>query len=238
MLIELLAPFVIGFLGSLHCLGMCGPLVLAYSLHLKSPTREPGTSPPSSISASLFHHLFFHLGRILAYGFLGGLAAGLFHLGNLALVFLNLRGFLTLLGGTLMIVLGLVLLKVLPLPSWLGAAFVGQGSLWSRLIPPLLRSQRLDAALALGLATGFLPCGLSWAMMAKAATTQAIPSGFLTMVAFGLGTVPALLATGLSASLLSLKARWLGEKVAALSVIVMGAILLFKGGRVLARIFS
>jgi sulfite exporter TauE/SafE len=74
---------------------------------------------------------------------------------------------------------------------------------------------------------------LSFAMVVKAATTQNVLAGFLTMVIFGLGTVPALFLTGLSASLLSMKVRFLGERVAAVSVIVMGLILIFKGSKYL-----
>jgi sulfite exporter TauE/SafE len=55
---------------------------------------------------------------------------------------------------------------------------------------------------------------LSWAMIIKAATTQSAVGGFFTMALFGLGTVPALFATGLSASMLSVKMRFLGERVA------------------------
>ena len=85
--------------------------------------------------------------------------------------------------------------------------------------------------MALGLSTGFLPCLLSWAMVVKAATTQNLLEGFLTMVSFGLGTVPALFLVGLSASLLSFKIRFFGERVAAVSVIAMGLILIFKGSK-------
>jgi uncharacterized protein len=81
---------------------------------------------------------------------------------------------------------------------------------------------------------GFLPCGLSWAMIVKAATTQSSLAGFLIMVAFGLGTVPALFLPGISASLLSLRSRLVGERLAALSVIVMGLILVFKGAKMFA----
>jgi sulfite exporter TauE/SafE len=100
------------------------------------------------------------------------------------------------------------------------------------LFPPLFQSNRLASKLTLGLLTGFLPCGLSWAMIGKAATTQNIPGGFLTMVACGLGTVPLLFFTGVSASLLSMKTRLVGERIAGLAVIVMGLILVFKGGRI------
>ena len=65
---------------------------------------------------------------------------------------------------------------------------------------------------------------LSWGIVVKAATTQHLLSGFLTMIFFGLGTVPALFLPGLSASLLSSRARFLGERVAAVSVMIMGVI--------------
>jgi sulfite exporter TauE/SafE len=145
---------------------------------------------------------------------------------------MDLRGGMTLLGGCFMICMGLVILKILPLPGFLSAPLTFHGARWGRLFPPLFQSNRLASKLALGLLTGFLPCGLSWAMIGKAATTQNIPGGFLTMVAFGLGTVPLLFFTGVSASLLSMKTRLVGERIAGLAVIVMGLILVFKGGRI------
>jgi sulfite exporter TauE/SafE len=72
-------------------------------------------------------------------------------------------------------------------------------------------------------------------MVVKAATTSGFGEALLTMLLFGLGTVPALLLLGLSSSALSLKMRLLGDRIAALSVMGMGAILVFKGGRALLR---
>ena len=73
--------FLSGFLGSLgHCLGMCGPLVMAYSLHIRpgDPSRQ---LPLKAIWAGgIAHHLAFHAGRILTYGLLGALAACVVHL--------------------------------------------------------------------------------------------------------------------------------------------------------------
>ena len=232
MFFDLFSPFVIGFFGSLHCLGMCGPLVLAYSLYLKNEGDSKLTKGESPARAGLFHHLFFHSGRLLSYGFLGALAATLFHAADLRLLFMDLRGGMTLLGGCFMIFMGLVLLKILPLPLFLCTPLTSHGSFWGRVFPPLFQSSRLASKMALGLLTGFLPCGLSWAMIGKAATTQSIPAGFFTMVAFGLGTVPLLFFTGVSASFLSLKTRLVGERVAALAVVVMGLILVIKGGRI------
>ena len=86
----------------------------------------------------------------------------------------------------------------------------------------------------MGMAVGFLPCMLSWAMIVKAATVPTPLHGFLTTMAFGLGTVPALFLTGLSASLLSLRVRFFGERAAAAAVMAMGCILVFKGAKYLA----
>jgi sulfite exporter TauE/SafE len=231
-MLELLAPFVIGFIGSGHCLGMCGPLILAYSLHIKGDRGQANFLGASPMRKGLSHHLIFHFGRILSYGLLGALAATLFYLVGSSKFFINLRGGVTILGGSLMILLGLVLLKIVPLPTSFSLFSTTSTSFSKRLLPEFIYSQRLGSKMALGIATGFLPCGLSWSMIVKAATTQNISEGFLTMVAFGLGTLPVLFLTGFSASFLSLKTRVLGERVAALSVIVMGLILVFKGARI------
>lgn len=227
-MIEIIGSFFIGFVGSLHCLGMCGPLVLAYSLHLRPEDPLRNLSIKTIWSGGISHHLAFHAGRILTYGLLGALAAFVAHFAAFNQVLGNLRGGFTLGAGALMVLLGLVLLKVLPFPL-LSLPSFGPGSFWNRVFPPLFRSQSLPAKLALGIATGFLPCMLSWAMIVKASSTGNPLTGFLVTGSFGLGTVPTLFFTGLSASLLSLKARFFGERIAAGSVILMGMILVFKG---------
>jgi len=232
MILDFVAPFLIGFVGSLHCLGMCGPLVMAYSLHIGASASQKIMEMPALWSRGLSHHTAFHLGRLCTYGMLGALAAGVAHLASFDQLFTNLRSGLTLLGGILMVLFGLLLLKVFPIPLTISSA--GPSSIFGRWFPPLFRSQRIVSKVALGLITGFLPCMLTWAMIVKAATTQNLWGGFLTMISFGLGTVPALFLTGLSASLLSLRVRIFGERVAALSVIVMGFILVFKGSKYFA----
>jgi sulfite exporter TauE/SafE len=231
---EFLAPFFVGFVGSVHCLGMCGPLVLAYSLHIKSHESAGVTHGVPPWEKGLFHHVAYHAGRILSYGFLGTLGVGLFQRIDFIEFQGNLRGGATLFAGSLMVLLGLVLLKVLPLPGFFTFLSSAPASFLKRLLPPLFQSRRLGSRMALGLATGFLPCCLSWAMIVKAATTGNLGSGFLTMLSFGLGTAPALFLVGFSASSLSLRARFLGERAAAFSVIVMGLILISKGASIFA----
>lgn len=223
---DLFAPFFVGLIGSVHCLGMCGPLVMAYSLHLRSADIG-GVEISSSWLHSFPHHIAFHAGRILTYGVLGALTAGLAQLAGLNL-FSGLRGTVSLGCGALMVFSGLVLLKAISFrqPS------PGLVSFFGRLFP--FRSSGLGAKLLLGAAAGFLPCMLSWAMIIKAASTQNPLTGFLAMAFFGLGTVPVLFLAGVSASLLTLRIRILGERVAAISVIAMGVILLYKGARYFA----
>jgi uncharacterized protein len=233
MYFELFTPLMIGFIGSLHCLGMCGPLVLAYSIHLRDPSCSAQPNGFSLLQKGLIFHLAFHLGRLTTYGLLGGLAAGLFQAGQLSRLFFDIGNGLMYFGGALLIFFGMVLLKVLPLPAFLVALSGASGSMISARVPSLLHSRTPGSKFALGLATGFVPCCLSWAMIVTAATTQSPSKGFLTMVAFGLGTLPALFLVGFSTSFLSMKVRFLGERVAALSVTAMGVVLILRGAGIL-----
>ena len=227
---EFIAPFFIGLVGSLHCLGMCGPLVVAYSLHIRPEDPVRPMAIKAIWSQGFYHHLAFHGGRIITYSLLGGLAAMLSPMASFNQVIGDLRSGFTLGAGILMILLGMVLLKILPFPL-LSLPFFGSGSFWGRIFPPLFRSRSLSSKILLGMAAGFLPCMLSWAMIVKAATASHLLAGFLTMAFFGAGTVPALFFTGLPASLLSIRVRFLGERIAAASVIFMGLILIFKGSK-------
>ena len=233
MTFDLLAPFLIGLFGSLHCLGMCGPLIMAFSMHIKSPPVSAGGEISSPWGRGLFHHLAYHFGRLLTYGLLGGLAAALVNIVGFNL-YLNVRGVFILAGGGLISLLGLVFLRVVSLPD-LFSRFSGVPQVfWKRIVPPLFQSPGAVPKMALGLAGGLLPCCLSCSMLIKAATTENWGQGFMTMVAFGLGTFPALLALGISASLLTLRIRMIGERIAGLSVVAMGLILVFRGVQLLA----
>jgi len=224
---DTIASFLIGFIGSVHCLGMCGPLVLAYSLNLKNENRQ-AVSGGVWFKKGINHHLAFHAGRMLTYSLLGAFAALLFHLADVSDAFKGVRGVMTLVGGLLMMFMGITLLRIFPFPNIL-LSMTPSGKSWSNIMNPFFSSDHTMHKVMLGLATGFLPCGLSWAMIVKAATTGNVIFGFVMMAAFGLGTVPALFMVGFSASAISLKTRIIGEKVAAFSVIIMGAILVFKG---------
>lgn len=230
MNVDFFWAFTTGLLGSTHCLGMCGPLVVAYSLHFL-PAASVGTSALSVFSRErIVHHTAFHVGRITTYGFLGTVAAGLIGLGsfNEWLLFLRSTGLISLIGGLLMIFFGLALLRIFPLPFTDIFTSKQTNSYFSRFIHACLNSRALTAKFVLGLGVGFLPCMLSWAMVVRAATTENMAQGCILMIFFGLGTTPLIFFTGFFASVLTQRMRLAGERVAAVSVIIMGLILFFK----------
>jgi uncharacterized protein len=228
MTIDLLWAFLTGLAGSLHCLGMCGPLVIAYSLNLAPASVQTGR-PARPWASSFAHHAAYQGGRIGAYGLLGSLGAGFIYFGTLKTSLQGLLIPVTITGGLLMLLLGLAMLKVVPVGFFSGTSEDRKGSSLNRFMGRHLASPRLAVKGVLGFAAGFLPCMLSWAMIVKAALTADIAGGFLLMLFFGLGTAPALLFTGFFASLFSLKVRLAGERLAAYSVIIMGLIALWKG---------
>lgn len=233
MIFAYFLPFTVGLLGSLHCLGMCGPLVLAYSLQARNPEERIAPGWRHYLPSDLGHHLAFHGGRLLTYGFMGALASIIFGLVDLPVFFSGLRGLMTIAGGIFMMVIGLTLLRFLPFPALSGSAALPE-RIRNNLLPTLFNSRYRGAKLVLGILAGFLPCGLTWAMIAKAATARSIPGAFLAMISFGLGTVPVLLTAGLFTSLLSSRLRLIGERLAALAVLFMGIFLIVSGARHLA----
>jgi hypothetical protein len=199
----------LGLVSGLHCLGMCGPIVLAYGLPLAKGQRMRA-------------HLSYHAGRILTYMMLGALAGAaggaLGLLGRMAGLATGARIF----AGAAMIVAGLLLAGLIP-----SRGLARSGSRFSRMVGRLLRPG--NNKFFLGLALGFLPCGLVYAALLKAMESAGALSGALTMLAFGLGTSAALLSMG---AVSSLAGAWLGRwsnRLAPGFIMLAGAILLWRG---------
>ena len=184
MTIELLilAALSAGFLGSPHCLGMCGGIVTAFGLSV----REQSTRQRNLLIAG------YHTGRLLSYAGLGILAGwiGTTALSPLSDTFWP-RGLLA----TALILLGL---SMLGLPLLNRLEVVGQ-RLWQALAPIRQRMfplNTLPRALGAGLLWGLLPCGLVYGALLLAVSSASISMGGLMMLAFGLGTLPMLLLAG------------------------------------------
>lgn len=209
-----------GFVGSLHCVQMCGPLVLTYSVAANTDAAR---------RSLLGLHLAYNGGRTLTYMVLGA-AAGLIggsmrFVGRLA----GFEGIAAIVAGIAMLITGLVLLGMSPIfKGWRGLQMPSQ------LLKPagrLMSSSSAGSKLLLGLLMGFLPCGLIYAALMKALGEATPLGGALTMLAFGLGTSVALVAVGLGSSAATRKlARW-GTTISAVTVLVMGILLIARGAQ-------
>jgi sulfite exporter TauE/SafE len=213
--LEFSIVFGFGVAGSLHCVGMCGPIVLSYSVSLRGP--------------KLAAHAAYNAGRLLTYMALGALAGaagqGIGLLGQLAGLASGARIF----AGAAMIVAGVLMIGLIPSNTLVRIQQHSTIGRWSQSIAPLLTGPKVSSKFFLGLTLGFLPCGLIYAALLKALESGNALAGALTMLAFGLGTAGALLAVGLASSFAGARfGRW-SNRVAAISVMVFGAILLWRG---------
>ena len=215
-MIELPLIFVGGLLGSAHCLGMCGPLAISLGA-----SAQQGSS-------LLLRQLIFSTGRIFTYGFCGA-AAG-FGGAWLATDSRNLvlsQAWLAIFAGALLLIMGLVTAGVLPRPTTRLLSGLPCGALVG--IKTFLSTPGWIGALVAGLFTGFIPCGLVYAFLLKAGSTGDIWLGWLTMAAFGLGTVPMMVLVGCSGKFLSNVLRAKILHVAAWCIVLTGGISVARG---------
>jgi uncharacterized protein len=205
---ELWTAFLLGLVGSLHCAGMCGPLALAL--------------PPSGNAGStcLLGRIAYNFGRIITYCVLG-------------LVFGLIGKSLTLVGiqRWASIALGVALLVELfaSRKLILGRPFVAIVAWLKIRMSVLLQQRSARSLLVLGLLNGLLPCGLVYVACAGAAATGGLVSGVLFMAAFGVGTVPMMLALSLSGKLVPVRLRLKLLKAVPVAVGLLAVLLILRG---------
>lgn len=205
---ELIAAFVLGFVGSLHCAGMCGPLLLAL--------------PAAGGSRGRFvaGRLLYNAGRIGTYAVIGALCG----LAGSTLSMAGLQRWVSLtIGATLL--LGLIPFVPVPMniASWKVVARL------KGLFRNLLQERSLRSLFALGAVNGLLPCGLVYVAAAGSVATGSGPAAVGAMVAFGLGTLPMMLAIGLTG-------RWVQRlspnrirRVVPITIALLGTLLILRG---------
>lgn len=219
--LNYIAAFLIGLLGSTHCIGMCGGIVGALTMGLPESARQ---SPVKLLP----YLLIYNAGRLLSYAF-AGLLIGL--LTASASIFFQIGKFPIggIVGGLFMIALGIYIagwFQTLALLERLGSHF------W-KLIEPfgrkLMPVKTLPHAFGLGLLWGWLPCGMVYSALAWSATSGDAVKSALLMLAFGAGTLPMLLAMGGLAEKLQRFTRNKKIRYAAGTIlIVFGAMILSK----------
>ena len=221
-LLYLSTGFAVGF-G--HCIGMCGPIVVTFSLNLKGKNI-------------IFPQFLYHLGRITTYAILGGVVAAT---GSLTMVAANIE---SLQKGVMIFAGALIMLMGFAMAGWvsLGSVFrnpVGSGGIISRGFGKLLKVKSTGIYFPLGLLLGLLPCGPVYTALLGAARSgmeantlhQGVLGGMGLMVAFGLGTVPALFLVAKLADLGWLKSREFIYKFGAVLMIAVGVFFIVKAIR-------
>lgn len=208
---------VTGLLGGFgHCAVMCGPLVGALGL----------AGRPLGAKRAIASQLAYHAGRVTTYALLGGLLGLTGSVVNVAGRVAGIQEAVAVAAGLLMILLGLGAAGLLGAVRRLEARLSGRVA---RVARGLIGEGGAGRLYPIGLALGFLPCGLSWSMLLGSAATGSLPGGLLLALVFGLGTIPALLLVGGASALLSARARGLLFRAGGLVVALLGALFLLRG---------
>ena len=205
------AALVAGLVGSAHCLGMCAGISGLFAVKAEA----------ASMRASVPTAFVYNAGRVITYAVLGAIVAAF---GSVIIkASPNLAVSIRMLSGIIIILVGLQVafnLRALRVIERMG------GTLWAKIAPAaqkLLPIDSLPKAFGLGLIWGWLPCGLVYSVLMIAATSANPVGGAATMVAFGIGTMPAMMLSGLGAARLGVFMQRRGARVGfGLLVVAMG----------------
>jgi len=200
--LSLIPVFMIGLLGSVHCIGMCGGIVGAFSMAPATVRMKPfpvvvNVMKSDANGTLLLRTLSYNLGRIGSYAVAGALAGSVAGGARLLADMQVWQAGAYVLAHVMLVVLGLYLMD-----AWRGLARVeALGNIfWKRLRPLTGLLLPLDSPFKLVLAGGlwgWLPCGMVYSVLLTALLSGSALSGAAVMLAFGLGTLPVLLAAGM-----------------------------------------
>jgi sulfite exporter TauE/SafE len=236
------AALTTGFLGSLHCLGMCGGVsgTIALGSAVPSHRSPPGPAlalaiaiplsevrgPSQALSGAQANVLAFNAGRIASYmvaGALAGSIGGAIGQGWVLSETVTARTTLFLFANLMIVATGLYLMGI---PQLLAPLERAGGLLWRQIAPytkKLLPMNTLPRAALFGMLWGWIPCGMVYAMLLSAMSAGSTALGMLTMLAFGVGTLPAMITAGWAAAGIG---RWTRDTrvrlLAGAAVVAMG----------------
>ena len=208
----LTSALVLGLLGSLHCLGMCGPI--AFMLPLDQTNQVKKTAQLS----------IYHFGRLLAYGVIGVL----FGLLGKGLSLFGIQQKLSIGIGALMIVLVLGPAKYLNGHKLLTPIYSIIGKVKSKLGAEL-KKKTPDTFLTIGFLNGFLPCGLVYMALLGAIAMGSPVEGGLYMMIFGLGTVPLMSLVVYSRGMFNTSIKSKIQKLIPVFVVIIGVLFIVRG---------
>ncbi len=196
--------FLVGLFSGVHCVAMCGGIVGALSMPRASALQmQPGGAAALrggvlAVAAGLPIQLAYSVGRISSYAVAGTIAGGIGGIALLTGTALPVQTVLAVLANVLLLLLAAHLAGV---GRWVARLEALGGPVWRRLAPYGRRFVPADTpgrAFAVGAVWGWLPCGLVYSTLAMALMSGEAARGALVMLAFGLGTLPNLVAAGLA----------------------------------------
>lgn len=208
----MMAAWALGFLGSFHCIGMCGPIALALPL------------PAQHWVARITGILLYNGGRLITYALFGALFGWL----GKSFVIAGYQQALSIGLGVLILLVVLLPTKIFSASGMTKVMFYPVAKLKSSL-GYLFHQKSFSALFALGLLNGLLPCGLVYIGVAGAIATGSVAGGSVFMMLFGAGTLPAMALVSVFSSQMSAEWRSKIRRVVPLMVILMAGMLILRG---------
>lgn len=214
--------FVSGLLGGFgHCIGMCGPVVVAYSVSLGKKSIIP--------------HLLYNAGRVTTYTFLGGVmgitGSFLIMTGRI----LEIQKIIMISAGALIVLFGLGMGGRIPFIKGV-ERILADRPFFRKVLTLFSGAPTIGTYFPMGIALGFIPCGLVYTAMLTSARmgmeasdhVTGLLSGALAMMIFGIGTVPALFLFGKIVDLISVRLRQRLYRISAVIMVIMGMIFIIR----------
>ena len=206
------SAFMMGFIGSLHCVGMCGPIAMM----LPADTSKRWKF--------VMGRVLYNSGRILTYAIFGLLVG---FIGESTTYFVSQKSLSIFLGA--LILIGVFLPKTWKNKLSLNNYVFGYTNLVKGSLSKLFKKHSLAAQFSFGVLNGFLPCGLVYAALSGAFLTEAFTDGMLFMVLFGVGTLPMMLGVSLGATWLRKTFGAMLPKLIPITYSIIGLWLIFRG---------
>ena len=208
----LYTAFILGLLGSMHCVGMCGPIAFMLPVDRENSWRK---------ATQVF---LYHFGRILTYSIMGLLfgliGKGLYLFGMQQQLSIGLGIFMI-----LAVTLPFVFVKKLkitgPYYKWLAKLRSSLGS--------LLKKRTYKALFTIGILNGFLPCGLVYMAIIAAVASGGALEGAMYMAFFGVGTIPLMTIAVYSSKFISTKFKLRIQKLVPVFVVLIGVLFILRG---------
>lgn len=206
----LITALLVGLGGSLHCVGMCGPIALSLPMQ------------GNNLMQKFLSGLLYNVGRTVTYGIMGVF----FGLIGQGFSMLGFQKWISLIMGTLMITSVLIPAIIRKIEF---NAFTGIASYIRKGIQRFFVRRSYGGLFIIGVLNGLLPCGLVYIAIAGAIGTGDFYSGMFYMILFGLGTIPLMLSVSVLGNILTLPVRKKINKIIPYLVIFVGIIFVLRG---------